>query len=101
MQLDLENLSGALFKNTYKTPGSNQPDYKGMLSNKITKEKILEVAAWETTSRDGNTTYLSLKLSEPFQKNQQPASAPAIANNAPAQPQPQVDTAVYEDDIPF
>lgn len=98
MQLDLENLSGALFKNTYKTPGSNQPDYKGTLSHKITKEKILEVAAWETTSRDGNTTYLSLKLSEPFQKNQQPAQQ---ATSATAAAQPEMDTAVYDDDIPF
>lgn len=99
MQLDLENLSGALFKNTYKTPGSNQPDYKGMLSHKITKEKILEVAAWETTSRDGNTTYLSLKLSEPFQKNQQPSNPPAMTQQP--QRQPEMDAAIYEDDIPF
>ncbi|PHQ80772.1 MAG: hypothetical protein COB66_03990 [Coxiella sp. (in: Bacteria)] len=94
MQLDLENLSGALFKNKYKTEGSNQPDYKGSFSDKNTKEKVLDIAAWETTSKDGATTYFSLKISEPFQPNQQSAPSHAKA-------QPQRETATYDDDIPF
>ena len=100
MQVDLENLSGVLFKNTYKTPGSNQPDYKGSFSDKVTKEKVLDVAAWETTSRDGNTTYFSLKLSEPYQKGQQThQAAPAMASASSSQAD--MDTAAYDDDIPF
>lgn len=71
MELDLDKLSGALFKNSYKEEGSNQPDYKGSFQDKETKEKILEIAAWTSTSKDGNTTYFRLSLSEPYQKKQE------------------------------
>ncbi len=98
MEIDLNNLSGALFKNKYKEAGSNQPDYKGTFQDKETREKILDIAAWEQTSRDGNTTYLSIKLSEPFQ-NDQPRK------EFIKQPAPQTATAdaqmLPEDDIPF
>ena len=100
MQLDLENLSGALFKNKYKEQGSNQPDYKGTFQDKNTREKVLDIAAWETTSRDGNTTYLSLKISEPFQKNNQQQGSSFIQST----PQPTPETVAMmpeDDDIPF
>jgi uncharacterized protein (DUF736 family) len=92
------NLSGALFKNKYKEAGSNQPDYKGTFQDKATREKVLDIAAWEQTSRDGNTTYLSLKISEPFQTDK-----PKNEFIKQAAPQPAAlgpDTGP-EDDIPF
>lgn len=97
MEIDLTNLSGALFENSYKEAGSNQPDYKGSFQNKETREKVLDIAAWKQTSRDGKTTYLSIKISEPFQSDrpkadfvQQPAPQPAAFTDAGP-----------EDDIPF
>ena len=70
MEIDLTTLSGALFRNSYKEEGSNQPDYKGTFQHKETKEKVLDIAAWTSTSKDGGITYFRLALSEPYQKKQ-------------------------------
>jgi uncharacterized protein (DUF736 family) len=103
MEIDLENLSGALFKNTYKVDGSNQPDFKGSFQDKNTREKVLDIAAWERTSQDGNTTYLSLSISEPFQKGQAPAASGSSFLQGKSNTEATTAAAipVTDDDIPF
>lgn len=105
MEIDLENLSGALFKNSYKVDGSNQPDFKGTFQDKNTREKLLDIAAWERTSQDGKTTYLSLKISEPFQRPQGASTGGGAflqGNNSNfATTDAAMSTPMTDDDIPF
>lgn len=61
MDIDLNNLSGALFKNESKKT-DNHPDYQGNLSYNGTK--IAYVSAWINTSKTTGKKFISLKLKE-------------------------------------
>lgn len=65
MTYDNKN-SGALFKNDRKIEGDKLPDYRGELD---VDGRKLEIAAWIRTSAKG-TKFMSLKVSEPYQKTQ-------------------------------
>lgn len=54
--------SGAIFKNEKKS--DNAPDYRGKI-NVDGKDK--EIALWIKQSKDGSKTFLSAKISEPYQ----------------------------------
>jgi len=61
--------TGAIFKNDKKA--ENHPDYKG----KINVDGIeKEIALWLKTSKDGSKQFFSVKISEPFVKDEQPKS---------------------------
>ena len=60
--------SGSLFKNNYKND-DRHPDYKGKIN---VAGKILDIALWKRTSKDGKTTYLSVQVAEPYKNEQQP-----------------------------
>lgn len=66
MQYDNTN-TGVLFKNN-KKESEKHPDYKGQIN--IDGENK-ELAAWIKVSHKG-TRFLSLKISEPFQKSERP-----------------------------
>jgi hypothetical protein len=68
--------TGRLFKNTYKQPGDNKPDYTGDFTDAAGNK--MRLAAW--IKNTGQGPWLSIKVSEPQQ--QQPAQsgyAPAAA----------------------
>lgn len=57
--------TGALFKNNKKA--DNHPDYKGKIN---IEGKDWDIAGWIRTSKAGNT-YMSMKISEPWKKEEQ------------------------------
>ena len=56
--------SGRLFKNDYKTAGTNQPDYRGEINVDGTEKQL---AAWIKKSKAGRT-YMSLQVEDPYVK---------------------------------
>ena len=78
--------NGALFRNQRKEK-PNHPDYRGKIN---VEGKDFELSAWLKKSKEG-TPYMSLAVSEPYDKGGQ-------SNSAPEEP----DTTVQEDDdVPF
>ena len=63
--------SGAAFKNTYKSEGDSKPDYKGTVD---VDGKPKEIALWVRTAKEKDLKYFSIKISEPYQKDQAPES---------------------------
>lgn len=59
---------GILFKNDYKET-EKHPDYKGKIN---VEGKELELAAWVRKGEKGS--FMSLSVSEPYKKEQQPQS---------------------------
>ncbi len=57
------NMTGVLFKNDKKEPGSKQPDYRGKCE---IGGKVLEIAAWIREGEKGK--FMSLKFQEPRQQ---------------------------------
>ena len=81
--------TGALFANTNKT-AENHPDIRGDIF--VSRELIAEIAkkstspliklslsAWKRESQAGNK-YMSVSISEPYDKNAAPAAAKTNAN---------------------
>ncbi len=60
--------SGALFKNTHKEAGSNQPDYTGRL---IVNGTEMRLAAWLKESQSG-MKYMSVQMSEQREQVKKP-----------------------------
>lgn len=56
-----KDLTGVLFVNERKNPGSNQPDYSG---NAAIEGVEYRIAGWKKKSKSGKV-YLSLSFSEP------------------------------------
>ena len=56
-----KDLTGALFINSRKEPGSRQPDYSG---NALIEGVEYRIAGWKQKAKSG-VVYLSLKFSEP------------------------------------
>ena len=79
--METKTNSGAIFKNTYKQPGDNKPEYKGEIDCDGVKK---EIALWLKKSENG-TVYFSVKLSDPYRKQE-------------AEPAPEP---VQDDDLPF
>lgn len=97
MEIDIEKIKGVLFVNIYKEHNSNKPDYKGFISHKETNQKILDVAAWNSLSKDGTKEYLSLKFSTPKEFTE---SKPKTETTHYA-PSNFVKADEFNDDIPF
>lgn len=74
---------GVLFKN-YRKDKSSHPDYTGNI-NVDGEEK--QIAAWIKEDKKGNK-YMSLSVSEPYQKDKQNNKAPEKTES-------------FDDDIPF
>ena len=72
---------GSLFKNNKKHAGTPQPDYRGKA---MWRGQELEIAGWIKQSKDGNTTYVSLKLSEPRQQDAFPSTSPVLQPDKPS-----------------
>lgn len=70
---------GSLFKNEFKQ-AEKQPDYKGDLTDPNGKK--WQLGAWLKKDKNGKT-FMSLRMSEPFQREAQPEPPP------------------YDDEIPF
>lgn len=68
--------SGSIFKNSKKVAGDKLPDYNGTI-NVDGSEK--QIALWLKTS-DKGTKYFSVKISEPYKKNE--TVAPSQSNAA-------------------
>lgn len=66
MAFENKELSGALFKNENKIPGSKQPDFTGSIKIEGVDYRL---AGWMTESR-GGTQYVSLKATTPEQQEQ-------------------------------
>jgi len=62
--------SGALFKN-YRKDSDRHPDYKGTIN---VDGKDYDIAAWLRESKKGDK-FMSLKVSEPYQKPTQSGGA--------------------------
>jgi uncharacterized protein (DUF736 family) len=60
--------TGAIFKNEKKA--ENHPDWKGKINF---NGKDMEIALWQRTSQNG-VNYLSAKVSEPYNKEQNGSS---------------------------
>ena len=60
--------TGAIFKNENST--GNQPQWKGKID---VNGKEMEIALWQRTSQNG-VNYLSAKVSEPYNKEQNGSS---------------------------
>jgi uncharacterized protein (DUF736 family) len=88
IDIDINNLSGVLFKNENKKT-ENHPDYQGNLSYDGTK--IAYISAWLNTSKTTGKKFMSLKLKEIENFNDQEKSSDSIGSS-----EPEVD-----DDIPF
>jgi len=61
--------SGAIFKNSYKKEGDKSPDYKGTINCDGNQK---DIALWLSKSKDGKS-YFSVKLSEPYKKEENTA----------------------------
>jgi uncharacterized protein (DUF736 family) len=59
--------TGTLFKNQYKTEDKH-PNYKGRIN---AMGKMMDIALWKRTGKQGEP-YLSVMISEPRQKQEQP-----------------------------
>lgn len=79
---------GAIFKNTKKEKESH-PDYQGSI-NVDGKEKAISL--WLNTSKDGNTKYFSVSISEPYKKAEDLKTPVKGFHNDPIK---------AEDEIPF
>ena len=67
--------TGAIFKNEKKA--DNHPDYKGKIN---VKGEDFEISGWIKTSKDGKS-FLSLKIQEPYNKNNAVVNNPISDNN--------------------
>jgi len=71
---DYDNTNrGVLFKNKNKEPGDNRPDYSGNINVDGVEKQI---AAWIKEAKSG-TTFFSISVSEPYNKESAPAPKPA------------------------
>lgn len=73
MSYEHKNGNGSLFKNDYKKSDA-QPDYQGTI--KLPDGTDQQIAAWVKDGAKGK--FFSLKLSDPYQKESQPA---AVSDN--------------------
>ena len=64
--------NGSIFKNENKTPENNQPDYRGSIVLQDGVEQ--QIAGWIKKGNKGS--YLSLKLSDPYIKDETPVLTP-------------------------
>lgn len=67
--------SFTLFKNDYREK-ETQPEYKGTGAD--LDGKPMDIAAWVKESKTGKK-FFSIKISEPFQKSEEPAKNPGLA----------------------
>lgn len=84
--------TGTLFPNDYKK-SDNHPDWKGTYMDEDGKEWA--IAGWDKTMKSGKT-FISLKTSEPYKKNDAPKPKSEPVKNCP-QPEPEDET----DELPF
>ena len=82
--------TGAAFRNNYKTEGDSKPDYKGTVD---VDGQAKEIALWLRTSKESGVEYLSVKISDPYQKEQPPEAIPPKLDQQPEPPE--------TDDLPF
>ena len=66
--MERKDNTGALFKND-KKGNDKAPDYKGKV---MVSGEEMEIAAWVTQSKKG-TTYMSVKVSEPWRPQERQA----------------------------
>jgi|13_taG_2_1085334.scaffolds.fasta_scaffold88930_2 hypothetical protein len=67
------NGNGSLFKNDNKTPDNNQPEYSGSIT--LPDGTQQQIAAW--VKEYGKGKFLSLKLSDPYEKAEEKKEAVA------------------------
>ena len=87
---------GVIFKNDKKPEGSKQPDYRGNIDCDGVKK---EIALWVREAKETGKKYFSVKISEPYQKAQPPASD-FSSPPPPLDQQKGIDTD-NGDDLPF
>jgi hypothetical protein len=80
-----DNMSGVLFKNDKKEPGSKQPDYTG---NCTVNGVELQLGAWikesGPNSRNPGRKFMSLSFSPPRDRSDQPKQQSAPPANSEA-----------------
>lgn len=89
---------GVLFKNDRKEE-DRHPDYKGKIN---ANGQDFELAAWIREDRNGRK-YMSLSISEPYEKPEQAPKPTAQKTRQSPQKQQQVplDEPAFNDEIPF
>ena len=88
MPFEMREMTGSLWPNSYKVPGSNQPDETGsILMNGV----MYKLASWTKTAESSGKSFRSLKLEEKQDAPTPPPPTPAAPDGSDG----------VDDDLPF